>query len=90
MPNEITLAQLTELLRDSAGADESVDLDGDILDKTWIELKYDSLAVLQITGRIEREHRIEVNEDAASLAQTPREFLAVVNEAFANAEAESA
>ncbi|CCK26892.1 hypothetical protein BN159_2513 [Streptomyces davaonensis JCM 4913] len=84
MPTELTLDDLTTLLRDCAGADESVNLDGDILDKTFTELNYDSLAVLQTTGKIEREYGIEVDEDAVAVAETPRQYLAAVNAALAD------
>ncbi|MFF3349294.1 phosphopantetheine-binding protein [Streptomyces sp. NPDC002779] len=83
MPTEFTLDDLTTLLRDCAGTDETVNLDGDILDKTFTDLNYDSLAVLQITGKIENEHGIDVDEDAVAVAETPRAYLAAVNAAFA-------
>ncbi len=90
MPTELTLDDLTTLLRECAGEDETVNLDGDVLDKTFTELNYDSLAVLQTTGKIEREYGLTIDEDAVNDAQTPRQYLAVVNAAFSDNRAASA
>ncbi|GAA2622661.1 MULTISPECIES: acyl carrier protein [Streptomyces] len=80
---EMTLEELTGLLRECAGEDESVDLSGDVLDIPFDDLGYDSLAVLQTTGRIEREYGIYLSDDTAAEAGTPRLLLAFVNEALA-------
>lgn len=90
MPTELSLDDLTTLLRECAGEDETVNLDGDVLDKTFTELNYDSLAVLQTTGKIEREYGLTLDEDAVNDAQTPRQYLAVVNAAFSDDRAASA
>ncbi|MFF2625157.1 acyl carrier protein [Kitasatospora griseola] len=74
----LDLPTLTRILRENAGADESVDLSGDILDIPFPELGYDSLALLQAIGVIQRDFGVELDDDAAS-AETPREFLTVVN-----------
>ncbi|MFF3920399.1 acyl carrier protein [Streptomyces sp. NPDC001852] len=77
---ELTLTELTRILRESAGADESVNLDGDILDTPFAELGYDSLALLEAASRVEREVGIKLSEDTLGDAETPRLFLALVNE----------
>ncbi|MCD0486347.1 acyl carrier protein [Streptacidiphilus sp. ASG 303] len=81
----MTLTELTQLLRECAGEDEGVDLDGDVLDTPFSELGYDSLAVLQTTGRIERDHGIRLSDDTVAEAQTPRLLLDFVNESLAAA-----
>ncbi|GGN94110.1 actinorhodin polyketide synthase acyl carrier protein [Streptomyces albiflavescens] len=78
--HELTLAGLTRILRESAGEDEGVDLDGDILDLSFTELGYDSLALLEAAGRVERETGIKLSDDVVGEAETPRLFLALVNE----------
>ncbi|WP_370949745.1 acyl carrier protein [Amycolatopsis sp. cg5] len=78
---ELTLDSLKRILRDGAGADEAVDLDGDILDTEFDELGYDSLALLETVARITREYRIPLDDDAATSAKTPRELLALANAA---------
>ncbi len=80
--HEITIDDLRRILRVAAGQDESTDLDGDILDVTFNALGYDSLALLETAGRIEREWGGGSKLDDATIidAQTPRALLAAVNE----------
>ena len=73
-----TLDDLRRILVAGAGTDESVDLDGDILDVTFQNLSYDSLALLETAGRIEREYGVSFDEGLTDGA-TPRSLLAVVN-----------
>jgi minimal PKS acyl carrier protein len=75
----LTLDDLKRILLEGAGTQEGVDLGGDILDTTFDDLGYDSLALLETTSRITREYRIQVDDDAATTAATPREFLALIN-----------
>lgn len=78
----LELTDLTVLLRECAGEEEGVDLDGDILDTPFTELGYDSLAVLQTTGRIERDFEVLLDEEAIDEAETPRKYLELVNRAL--------
>ncbi|MFD0468421.1 acyl carrier protein [Nonomuraea thailandensis] len=52
---ELTLDDLRHLMRISAGEDESIDLEGDIIDLGFRDLGYDSLAVLELASRLERD-----------------------------------
>ncbi len=80
MPSpEVTITDLKRILRSAAGADENVDLDGDILDVEFRTLGYDSLALLETTARITQEFGIKLGDDVAATATTPRAMLAVVN-----------
>ncbi|WP_433889453.1 acyl carrier protein [Streptomyces sp. CA-111067] len=76
---ELTIEDLKRILREAAGEDEGIDLDGDILDLTFEDLGYDSLALLETGSRIEREHGIELEDTTVSEVDTPRALLAVVN-----------
>lgn len=71
----VTLADLTRMLRESAGEEEGIDLDGDVLDTPFLELGYDSLALLQVIGEIQRTYGISVPDDAIVDAETPRALL---------------
>lgn len=82
MSAEFTLAELINMLRECAGEDETVDLKGDVLDVTFTDLGYDSLAVLQVTGCIERDFDLTLDEESVSEAETPRQFLTLVNDAL--------
>jgi act minimal PKS acyl carrier protein len=82
MSDRMQLEDLTALLRECAGEDEAVDLSGDVLDVPFAELGYDSLAILQTTARIEVDHDLVLDEEAVSEAETPRQYLDLVNEAL--------
>ncbi|BAU83986.1 acyl carrier protein [Streptomyces laurentii] len=75
----VTLADLTRMLRESAGEEEGIDLDGDVIDTPFMELGYDSLALLQVIGEIQREYGIEIPDDAVVDAETPGALLALIN-----------
>jgi len=78
----LELSDLITLLRECAGEEEGVDLDGDVLDVPFAELGYDSLAVLQTTGRIERDFEVLLDEEAVDEAETPRAYLELINRAL--------
>lgn len=76
----LELTDLTRLLRECAGEEEGVDLDGDdVLDALFADLGYDSLALLQTTGLIERQYDIMLDEEAMDEVETPRKYLELVN-----------
>lgn len=78
----VGLVDLIQLLRVSAGEDESVDMDGDILDREFEELGYDSLALYNTVGRIEQEYDIKLPDDVVDTARTPRTLLDKVADAL--------
>ncbi|MEV6009389.1 acyl carrier protein [Streptomyces sp. NPDC051976] len=83
MAGQLTIDDLKRILREAAGQDETIDLDGDILDTSFEDLGYDSLALLETGSRIEREHGIELEDTSVTVVETPRALLAVVNEQLA-------
>lgn len=76
---QFSIDQLIELLRDSAGEDEAVDLAGDVLDVPFDQLGYDSLALLNTVSRIERDNGIHLSDSVVTDAKTPRLLLDEVN-----------
>ncbi|MGW7365733.1 acyl carrier protein [Streptomyces sp. NPDC054841] len=78
-PQQFTLDDLKRILLEGAGAEEGVDLDGDILDTGFEELGYESLALLETGGRIEREYGITLDDDALADTPTPRSLIEAVN-----------
>ncbi|MEJ1202796.1 MULTISPECIES: phosphopantetheine-binding protein [unclassified Streptomyces] len=80
---EFTLDDLRRILVEAAGADESVNLDGDILDTDFESLNYESLALLETGSRIEREYGISLDEDVLSIMHTPRTLIETVNSRLA-------
>ncbi|NYH77576.1 act minimal PKS acyl carrier protein [Actinopolyspora biskrensis] len=78
--DSFTLDDFRRVLREGAGFDESVDLDGDIMDSTFEELGYESLALLETGSRIERDYGIRLDEDKMASVVNPRALIDMVNE----------
>ncbi|GIG63097.1 actinorhodin polyketide synthase acyl carrier protein [Longispora fulva] len=76
---EFQIDDLVRALRECAGVDESVDLSGDILDSSFEELGYDSLALFNTVSWIERERGRDLGDDVVTEARTPRMLLALIN-----------
>lgn len=79
--SEMTIDQLRVIFIECAGTPEGVDLGGPILDTTFEDLGYDSIALLETVAHIARVHTIEL-EDGTD-ARTPRELLERANRALA-------
>jgi act minimal PKS acyl carrier protein len=79
---EFTIQDLVRTLRECAGEDEAVDLDGEILDRTFTDLGYDSLALFNTVSRIERDHAVNLPESVVIEAVTPRALLEEINDAI--------
>ncbi|MBO8188121.1 acyl carrier protein [Streptomyces spirodelae] len=78
--SEFTQRELAEKLLECAGEAEDVDIaDEAALDVPFLELGYDSLALLQVTGVIKRELGVELSDDAVVEAETPRLLLKMIN-----------
>lgn len=77
--HSFTLEVLKQILREEAGVEEGIDLDGDILDTGFEDLGYESLALLETSGRIERDYGISLDESTLAVSSTPRELIQAVN-----------
>ncbi|AZM94141.1 acyl carrier protein (plasmid) [Streptomyces sp. W1SF4] len=82
---EFTIDDLKRILLEGAGADEGIDLDGDILDHEFETLGYESLALLETGGRIEREFGITLDDEIFSDNSTPRSLVAAINKTLRDA-----
>ncbi|MCE7081097.1 acyl carrier protein [Streptomyces sp. ST2-7A] len=80
--NELTLDGLRKILLECAGADEELGLDGDILDVEFAELGYDSLALMETASHIQRTYGTALGDDVVVEVRTPRELIALANEAI--------
>jgi act minimal PKS acyl carrier protein len=76
---EFTVSDVRRILRDVAGADESVDLDGDIADTTFTDLGYDSLALLEAAARVQRDLGVRLADDQLLAIRTPRQLVDLVD-----------
>ncbi|MER5451332.1 acyl carrier protein [Streptomyces sp. NPDC085900] len=87
---QFTLDDLRRILLEAAGADENVDLAADIQDTSFEVLGYESIALLETGGRIEREYGIVLDDDDLSEELTPRDLIDAVNAQLAPAGARAA
>ncbi|MHA4818685.1 phosphopantetheine-binding protein [Streptomyces aculeolatus] len=80
MPDKVfTLDDLKRILIAGAGADEAVDLDGDILHQRFDALGYESLALLETLSRIENEFDIALDDGVLTEESTPAQLIDAVN-----------
>ncbi|WP_405937236.1 acyl carrier protein [Streptomyces sp. NBC_00726] len=76
---QLTIDDLRRILIACAGEDDGIDLSGDILDVTFEDLGYDSLALMESAARIKQEYGIDLSDDDVAEVETPRALLAAVN-----------
>lgn len=76
---QMALQDLTSIMREAAGEDDSAALDGDILDTPFSDLGYDSIAILETAGQIQVTYEVVLDDDSVFGAETPRELIALVN-----------
>ncbi|GAB3497753.1 acyl carrier protein [Amycolatopsis cihanbeyliensis] len=74
----MTIDDLRRILAECAGEDENGDLGGDILDRPFADLGYDSLALMETAARITREFGVTIADDDVIGLSTPRELLDLV------------
>lgn len=79
MSEPFTFDDLRAILRAAAGEDEGYDGSADVIDTAFIDLGYDSLAMLETASQIKRLHGIELEEHAVVQEATPRVLIAEVN-----------
>ncbi len=75
----ITLDDLIEIMRSSAGTEKAVTLDNEIADVPFTDLGFDSLAVLEIQSQIQLRHGIPMADESIEHMTTPRATLDYVN-----------
>jgi act minimal PKS acyl carrier protein len=77
--SEMTIDSLKDIMREAAGEDDSGQAGLDILDMPFIDLGFDSLALLETVALIKRKHGVNLADDALTELKTPREMLSRVN-----------
>jgi act minimal PKS acyl carrier protein len=80
MVRELTLDALLETMRQCAGETDAGVPDADLMDVPFLDVGYDSLALLETAARIEREYGISLSDDTVVTATTPRVLLRIVNQ----------
>lgn len=77
--SELTMDDLKAIMLRCSGVDEGVDLDGDISDRQFRDLGYDSPAVLEMTSQIQREYQLEIPDEAIEELNSPGDVIRYVN-----------
>ncbi|MFJ4524559.1 acyl carrier protein [Streptomyces sp. NPDC088810] len=85
MSKPITADELRGILVRCAGIDDAGRSDQEILDLTFEELGYDSLALMETAAVLQREFGIEIPDDELFATDTPRALLDRASSAVANA-----
>jgi minimal PKS acyl carrier protein len=81
----LTLEDLRLIMREAAGDDEAVDLEQDILDVPFVELGFDSLAMLETVTLVKRRTGVAIADDELDAIATPRALLDKVGAELAGA-----
>jgi acyl carrier protein len=76
---ELALEDIKRILRSCAGEVESLDHNGDVLDVSFTDLGYDSLALLEAAALIWREYGVALVDEDIDVHETLRAFLDKVN-----------
>lgn len=85
MSTTLTLDDLRDILVVAAGEDDDVDLDRDILDVSFEDLGFDSLALLETVTLVKRRTGVAIGDDELDEIVTPRALLSKVNDTLAAA-----
>ncbi|MQY36693.1 Actinorhodin polyketide synthase acyl carrier protein [Streptomyces sp. RB17] len=77
----MNLDDLRRILVECAGSEEGLAApEGDVLDASFEDLGYDSLALMETAARINQEFGVSIPDDEITEVETPRALLALVNE----------
>jgi len=71
---------LTGIMRQCAGFDHGQDLNGPVLDISYEEMGFDSLAILEIQAEIERQLGVRFGDNAMETSSTPAITISYVND----------
>lgn len=75
----LTTDDLLHIIAQCAGDVGDVDLTGDVGHRTFEDIGYDSLALMETAARLKQDFGIELSDEEISEAQTPAELLKAVN-----------
>lgn len=71
-----TIDDMTRLLEEAAGIADGIDwTDAATLDKSFDDLGYDSLGLIEFAARVRREYQITMSDDVVTDLNTPRSAL---------------
>ncbi|MEQ4723353.1 acyl carrier protein [Nonomuraea sp. B19D2] len=83
-PTPFTVEDLKVTMIECAGAAENVNLGDDISEVPFVDLGYDSLAVLEVTAKLQNHLGVVIPDDVVEQLPTPRALADYVNVRLAN------
>lgn len=84
---EFTIEDLRRILHEAAGEGDGADVGITTMDTDFVQLGYESLALLETGSRIEREFGIKLDDSTLFDSVTPRALIDAVNAQLALPEA---
>jgi act minimal PKS acyl carrier protein len=78
--SDFTLDDLTRLLKSAGGVKDGVELNDGIFDQAFTDLGYDSLAILEMSAKIQQEYGVAIPDDDVSELKTPRQTIDYLND----------
>jgi act minimal PKS acyl carrier protein len=78
---------LKRIMAESAGETEATRLDGPVDDRSFEELGYDSLALLEIVARVRQELGVKLDDDTVHLDDTLRQAVEQIEDVAARQQA---
>ncbi|WP_176929785.1 acyl carrier protein [Lentzea albidocapillata] len=85
--SEFTVTDLKGMLLVCAGTDDAVELGDGVNDKPFTELGYDSLALLELVGLVQRTYSVPMPDKAVDHMKTPGEAISYINSVLAGVRA---
>ncbi|MEV7967678.1 acyl carrier protein [Sphaerisporangium sp. NPDC088356] len=80
---EFTLDDMRRIMGGCAGVPDTVELADDIGEMSFVDLGYDSLAVLEMAARIQQQLGVRIPDDAVDEMKTPQAAVDYVNRRLA-------
>lgn len=78
--SEFTIDHLIGLLRSAGGVADGVELNEGIVDEAYADLGYDSLALLEMSAKIQQEFGVAIPDDDVTELKTPRQTIDYLND----------
>lgn len=79
MSKPITFEDFRRILTECAGLTNGMDFTENVLDTNFVELGYDSLALMEAASRIKQEFGVDIPDEQVVTLETPRAVLDIVN-----------
>jgi minimal PKS acyl carrier protein len=79
------LTDLRRVLEESVGVEDDLTFDGGNADTAFIDLGYDSLALLELASQVSRRYGVPIPDEAVHEMGTPQAAVDYINDRLATA-----